>query len=307
MAPPYDLRRLELLQRVAEHGSLSAAAFALHFTPSAVSQQMSQLELEVGLPLLERHSRGVRLTEAGVVLLRHAERALAHLEAARAELATLGERLAMGAFTSAWGELVPRAAARFRAEHPGVALALHELEPREGIAAVRGGEIQLAVIFEPSAADPAQLAAVELEPLASDELVAVLPAGHPRAATGRPEGAAPPGGSPGQVGLADLAGEAWVLPTGACGVQVRQACAAAGFSPRVAWESGDYAAVLGFVAAGGAVALVPRLALGPPRADVAVRRLAGEAPARRISAARAGTPSAAADAMVGVLRDVLAA
>jgi DNA-binding transcriptional LysR family regulator len=291
VAPPYDLRRLELLQRVAEHGSLSGAAFALHFTPSAVSQQMSQLELEVGLPLLERHSRGVRLTEAGAVLLRHAERALAHLEAARAELSTLGERLAMGAFTSAWGELVPRAAARFRSEHPGVALALHELEPREGVAAVRTGELQLAVIFEPSAADPAQLAAVALEPLARDELVAVLPAGAPE----------------GPVRLTALADRAWVLPTGACGIQVRQACEAAGFAPRVAWESGDYAAVLGFVAAGGAVALVPRLALGPPRGDVAVRPLAGEAPARRLSVARAATPSPAVDAMVGVLRDVLAA
>ena len=88
--------------------------------------------------LLERHSRGVRLTEAGAVLLRHAERALAHLEAARAELATLAERLAVGAFGSAWGDVVPRAAARFRAEHPDVALTLHELEPREGVAAVRG-------------------------------------------------------------------------------------------------------------------------------------------------------------------------
>lgn len=289
MAAPYDLRRLELLGRVAEHGSLSAAAFALHLTPSAVSQQMAQLEAEAGMRLLERHSRGVRLTEAGTVLLRHAERALAHLEAARAELAALGGRLSMGAFGSAWGDVVPRAAARFRAEHPDVLLTLHELEPREGVAAVRGGELELAVIFEPSAADPAQLAGVEVEPLAADELVAVLPAG---AATG-------------PVELAELAGEAWVLPTGACGEQVRAACRAAGFEPRVAWESGDYGAVLGFVAAGEAVALVPRLALASARRDVALRRLAGEPPARRISVARRRTP--AADAMVSVLRDVLAA
>lgn len=286
-----NLTRLETFVEVVRHGTFAGAAAALSFTPSAVSQQMAQLEAEVGMRLLERHSRGVRLTDAGAVLLRHAERALAHLEAARAELATLAERLAVGAFGSAWTDVVPRAAARFRAEHPEVALTLHELEPREGVAAVRAGELQLAVIFEPSAADPAQLAAVELEPLARDELVAVMPAGA---------GAGP-------VHLSALAGESWVLPTGACGEQVRAACRAAGFEPRAAWESGDYTAVLGFVATGAAVALVPRLALAAARADVAVRRLAGEAPARRISVARGAARPPAADAMVGVLRDVLAA
>ena len=298
MAAPYDLRRLEVLQRVAEHGSFSAAAFELRYTPSAVSQQMALLEHEVGMRLLERHSRGVRLTDAGRVLLGHAERALAHMEAARAELASLAElphgRLALGAFGSAWGDLVPKAAARFRDAHPDVALALREVEPREGIAAVRSGELQLAVIFEPNAADPGHLASVEVEPLAADALVAVLPAAHPLAA--EPD-----------VALGALATETWVLATGACGEQVREACRAAGFEPRVAYESGDYTAVLGFVATGAAVALVPRLALAGARRDIAVRPLAGAGPVRRISVARpaARDRPPAADAMVAVLRGLL--
>jgi DNA-binding transcriptional LysR family regulator len=293
--PLLDLRRLQVLRHVAEHGSFSAAAFALRYTPSAVSQQMALLEQEAGVPLLERHSRGVRLTAAGTALLRHAEAAVGHMEAARAELDALAGldrgRLSMAAFGSAWSDLVPRAVAAFQRAHPEVELTLSEAAPREGIAAVRAGELDLALVFEPSGADPAHRAAVRLEPVAEDPLHVVLPAGHRLAR--RPA-----------VALADLAAERWALPTDACADQVTGACAEAGFTPAAAFASGDYASVQGFVAAGDAVALVPGLAAARGRPDLVVRPLAGAAPVRSISVARpaAGHRVPAARAMVDALR-----
>src|SRR3954447_26256207 len=139
--PLLDLRRLEVLRHVADHGSFSAAAFALRYTPSAVSQQMALLEQEAGVPLLERHSRGVRLTSAATALLRHAEAAVGHMRAAREELDELAGlrrgRLAVAAFGSAWSDLVPRAVAAFQRAHAEVELVLSEADPRESLGAVR--------------------------------------------------------------------------------------------------------------------------------------------------------------------------
>ena len=293
--PLLDLRRLEVLRHVAAHGSFSAAAFALRYTPSAVSQQMALLEQEAGVPLLERHSRGVRLTPAGTALLRHAEAAVGHMQAAREELDALAGlrrgRLAMAAFGSAWSDLVPRAVAAFQRRHAEVELALSEADPRDGVAGVRTGELDLALVFEPNGADPAHRSAVRVEPVADDPLVGVLPAGHRLAR--RPA-----------IALADLAAERWALPTDACAAQVTDACATAGFTPDAAFASADYAAVQGFVAAGDAVALVPALAAARGRADLVARPLAPPGPVRRIAVVRpaAGDRVPAAAAMVASLR-----
>ena len=293
--PLLDLRRLEVLRHVAEHGSFSAAAFALRYTPSAVSQQMALLEQEAGVPLLERHSRGVRLTPAGAALLRHAEAAVGHMKAAREELDALAGlrrgRLAMAAFGSAWGDLVPRAVAAFQRAHADVELALSEADPRESVAGVRAGELDLALVFEPNGADPAHRSAVRADPVAEDPLVVVLPAGHRLAR--RPA-----------IALADLAGERWALPTDACAEQVTGACAAEGFTPAAAFASADYAAVQGFVAAGDAVALVPALAAARGRPDLVVRPLAANGPVRVIAVVRpaGGDRAPAAAAMLDALR-----
>jgi DNA-binding transcriptional LysR family regulator len=293
--PLLDLRRLEVLREVAAHGSFSAAAFALRYTPSAVSQQMALLEQEAGVPLLERHSRGVRLTPAGDTLLRHAEAAVGHMRAAREELDALAGlrrgRLATAAFGSAWSDLVPRAVATFQRAHPEVELVLSEADPRESLAALRAGGLDLALVFEPNAADPSHRAAVRVESLAEDPLVVVLPAGHRLAR--RPA-----------VALADLAAERWALATDACAEQTIGACAAAGFTPEAAFASGDYAAVQGFVAAGHAVALVPALAAAHGRADIVVRPPAGDGPVRTIAVAAplAGHRVPVAAAMVDALR-----
>ena len=295
--PLLDLRRLEVLRHVAEHGSFSAAAFALRYTPSAVSQQMALLEQEAGVPLLERHSRGVRLTAAGTALLRHAGAAVAHMEAAREELDALAGRragrLALAAFGSAWSDLVPRAVAAFQRGHPEVELTLSEADPaRRCRGRARRARSTSPSSSRPNGADPAHLAAVRLEPVAEDPLLAVLPARHRLARRAA-------------IALGDLAGERWALPTDACAAQVTGACAAAGFTPPAAFASGDYAAVQGFVAAGGAVALVPALAAAWSRADLAVRPLAGRGPVRTIAVAvpAAGHRVPAAAALVEALRE----
>src|SRR5919202_6553159 len=130
-----DVRRLRVLREVAARGSFSAAAEALHFTQSAVSQQIAALEREAGMPLVDRSARGVRLTHAGEVLVGHAEAILARLGEAEAELEALaglrGGRVRMAAFESAAASLMPLAIASFRAAHPGVELSLIMAEPED--------------------------------------------------------------------------------------------------------------------------------------------------------------------------------
>src|ERR671921_740533 len=119
-----DVRRMKVLREVAARGSFSAAAEALSFTQSAVSQQVAALEREAGAVRVERSARGVRLTEAGEAVLRHADAILAKLSEAEAELEAIaglrGGRLRMAAFESAAASLMPPAIAAFRSEHPGV-------------------------------------------------------------------------------------------------------------------------------------------------------------------------------------------
>src|SRR6185503_21340712 len=130
-----DVRRMRVLREVAARGSFSAAAEALSFTQSAVSQQVAALEREAGAVLVERSARGVRLTEAGEAVVRHADAILARLGEAEAELQAIaglrGGRLRMAAFESAAASLMPLAIAAFRVEHPGVELSLIVTEPEQ--------------------------------------------------------------------------------------------------------------------------------------------------------------------------------
>src|SRR5215475_12254314 len=128
-----DVKRMRILKEVAHRGSISAAAEALSYTQSAVSQQIAALEAETGLALLERHPRGVSLTAAGQTLVGHADGILTRLEAAEEAMEAIagvrGGRLRMASFPSAGATLMPRAIAEFRAAHPGVELSLAEGEP----------------------------------------------------------------------------------------------------------------------------------------------------------------------------------
>src|SRR4051812_3355823 len=295
-----DVRRLRVLRAVAEHGTFAAAAVELQYTPSAVSQQIAALEREAGTTLVHRGPRGARLTQAGAVLDRHAAVVLGQLAAARAELDDLqrlrGGSLRVAAFESAWTALLPAAVSAFRARHPEVDLHLAEEDPVEAVAAVRAGACDLAVAFEPNALDAAALDGLHRTEIVQDPLWAVLPATHPLAAGDGTDG-------PDPIALGDLAGEPWVAPTAFCAGVVRRACMAAGFEPDIVFQSADYGAVQGFVAAGAGVALVPYLAL-TTRAGAVAQPLAGTSrPARTLVAvtAAAGPRPAAAEAMVDVL------
>jgi DNA-binding transcriptional LysR family regulator len=137
-----DVRRMRVLREVAARGSFSAAADALAYTQSAVSQQIAALEREAGTTLVERNARGVRLTDAGRALVEHADAILARLSDAEAELEAIaglrGGRLRLAAFPSAGASIMPEAIARFRERHPAVDLTLEPAEPGPALNRLRG-------------------------------------------------------------------------------------------------------------------------------------------------------------------------
>jgi len=289
--------RLKILNEVAHRGSFSAAADALDYTQSAVSQQIAALEAEAGMTLLQRHPRGVSLTAAGQTLVGHAEGILARLESAEAALGAIaglrGGRLRMASFPTAGATLMPLAIATFRARYPQVELTLTEGEPEQIAPRLRAGELDLALLFEfgDGAAAQDELTRVEL---LADPLYLALPGEH-RLAKRR------------KLRLEDLREEAWVQTSSAspCARHVVRSCHAAGFEPNVAFESDDYQTVQGLVAAGVGVALIPELALTVVRGGIAIRALSPHPPVRQVIAA---TPAGArllpaAPAMLAVLSE----
>lgn len=296
-----DIRRMRVLREVAAQGSFSAAAEALAYTQSAVSQQIATLERETGTTLVERGARGVRLTDAGRALVAHADVILARLADAEAELEAIAGlragRLRVVSFPSAGATIMPPAMARFRAAHPAVELTLRPAEPADGMSMVRAGEADVALTIEPPESCAIPVDGIERIVLLEDPMFAVLPAGHRLAGRRR-------------LKLTDLAAESWILGSGAGSCPdaqiVLNACHAAGFEPDVAFRSDDYAAIQGFVAAGVGLSVIPDLALVTVREDVVVRALGPGAPCRMIVAATlaAGWDSPARGAMLEILREV---
>jgi DNA-binding transcriptional LysR family regulator len=296
-----DVRRLRVLREVAAQGSFSAAAEALSYTQSAVSQQIAALEREAGLQLVERSARGVTLTDAGRALVAHADAIIARLADAEAELHAIaglrGGRLRLAAFPSACSTLMPLAVARFRGRHPGVELSLRPADPDDAVALLRGGEVDIALSIITTfgaAADPD----LDVAELLDDPMYIMLPRDHPLAGRAR-------------IRLADLADEPWMIGTaGTCPDTsiFLHACQAAGFSPNIAFNLDDYNAIQGFVAAGMGVSFIPDLALINVRDDIVVRSLGARPPVRRIVATTLADSfrSPAKQAMVEVLAEVSA-
>ncbi len=290
-----NVGRLKILKEVAYRGSFSAAADALSYTQSAISQQMAALEAETGMTLLERHPRGVTLTAAGQTLVGHAEGILARLEAAEASLSAIaglrGGRLRVASFPTAGATLMPLAIATFRASYPGVELTLAEGEPEQIAPRLRAGELDLALLFEFSDETLPVHDITRIELLA-DPMHLALPRKHRLAERER-------------IRLEDLAGEAWVQTSRAspCARHVVRSCHAAGFEPNVAFESDDYQTVQGLVAAGVGVALIPELALSVVREGIVIRALSPTPPTRQVVAAvPAGARLVpAAPVMLGIL------
>jgi DNA-binding transcriptional LysR family regulator len=293
-----NVRRLRVLSEVAARRSFSAAAEALRLTQSAVSQHVAALEREVGLPLVERGTRPVELTEAGHALTRHAAGIVARLDGAEQELGEIAGRrrgrLRFGSIPTALATLVPPAFARFRRRHPEVTLTVVDDHLQRLLPRLEAGELDLALIYDHEALS--EIAARDLEriPLLDDAFRAVLPAGHRLARRRRP------------LELQHLAREPWIggAPTSAWFRVVAHACRLAGFAPNVGFASDDYVAIQALSAAGLGVSVLPGLAVVHPLPGVEVRTLRSGAPIRHISAARPpdGYHGPAVTAMVDSLR-----
>lgn len=292
-----NVARLRVLREVAYRGSFSAAAEALSYTQSAISQQVAALEAEAGTTLLERHPRGVTLTAAGQTLVAHAEGILARLEAAEEAMSAIaglrGGRLRMASFPTAGATLMPLAIATFRARYPDVELTLAEGEPEDIAPRLRAGELDLALLFEFDGQTPLQGDMTRVV-LLQDPMHLALPSDHRLAH--RPE-----------IALSELDSDAWVQTSRSspCAQQVMRSCHAAGFEPNVAFESDDYQTVQGLVAAGVGVALIPQLALSAVRENIVIRTLSPAPPVRSVIAA---APSGArlvpaAPAMLSILHE----
>jgi DNA-binding transcriptional LysR family regulator len=294
-----NLARLQVLCEVVNRGSFSAAAEALSYTQSAVSQSIARLESETGTTLVVRDRRGIRPTAAGETLVSHAETIFAQVEAAEAELtAVVGGRagkLRVASFPSAGATLMPLAVARFRQAQPDVALTLAEGEPEDIGPRVRAGEFDLALLFEFPGVRERPGAGLRTVTLLEDPMHVALPVEHPLV-------------SKPALSLADLADQHWVQTSAAspCARHVVRSCLAAGFEPYVAFESDDYEVIQGLVAAGVGVALIPRLALTNVHPGIVVRSLAPQSPTRKVTAATmSGAAMApAAKRMIAVLREV---
>lgn len=295
-----NVGRLNVLSEVVRRGSFSAAAEALSYTQSAVSQAVARLEDEVGAALVIRDRRGVRPTAAGATLVEHAESIFAQIEAAEEDLAAVlgvrGGRLRVASFPSAGATLMPLAVALFRRGHPDVTLTLAEGEPEEIAPRVSAGEFDLALLFRFPGVREQLARGLRVVTLLEDPMRVALPAEHPL--VDKPA-----------LTLADLSQEDWVQTAASspCARHVVRLCLAAGFEPRVSFESDDYETVQGLVAAGVGVALIPRLALTRVHPRIIVRDLSPRSPAREVVAATMAGPGVApaARTMIKILADVV--
>jgi DNA-binding transcriptional LysR family regulator len=294
-----DVRRMRVLREVSQRGSFSAAADALAYTQSAVSQQIAALEREAGTKLVERNARGVRMTDAGRALVEHADAILARLADAEAELEAIaglrGGRLRLASFPSAGATIMPESIARFRERHPAVELTLEPAEPEPSIVKLRSGEVDL-VLDITAGFRPPRDDVIERVHLLDDPMYVALPAGHGLAHKRN-------------LKLEELAEESWILgTTGSCpdaSIFLRS-CQLAGFEPNVTFNSDDYFAIQGFVAAGMGASFIPDLALISLRDDIVVRSLGSKPPVRVIWAAtlKDSYCSPAKQAMLEVLIEV---
>jgi DNA-binding transcriptional LysR family regulator len=249
-----DVNGLRVIRAIGDEGGFTAAADRLGYSQPAVSQLVRRLERRLGTALVEKSGRSVRLTQAGQVLARHAVTVLGAIDAAEEEVAAIAGlragRVRVMAFPSSSATVVPHALASLRAAHPDLTVSFAEAEPPESLAALRAGDCDVAVAFTypGTDSDRADLGGLTSVALLDDEVQVALPAGHAlndRAA----------------VALSDLSTETWIAGCPQCRGHLLALAGAEGFEPRVDYATDDYVAVLGLVAAGLGVALIPGLVL----------------------------------------------
>ena len=280
--------RLRILREVSLRGTIAAAAEALYLTPPAVSHQLVVLEREIGVPLLKRTPRSVRLTDAGRRLVAHAETILAECETAvadaQATAAAVSGTVRLSVFQTAAQSVALPALVALRRDHPELEVLTSDFEPARGIPALKAGQLDIALSsewdFVPVPPDPG----IDRHDLFSEPVVALLPRGHRLAG--------------GPVRLRDLLAENWCIAgeTASSRQAVERVAQAAGFEPRVVFESNYFRAIGSAVEAGLGVGIAPRMTdlrgldlvvapLTEPKMErrvyAAVRKGSGGAPAIR--------------------------
>ncbi|MGW2600774.1 LysR family transcriptional regulator [Streptomyces klenkii] len=269
-----DLARLRALHAVSVHGSVSAAATALGYTPSAVSQAVTKLERETRTALLERRGRGVALTDEGRHLASTAQQLLALVERAETELEERrgrpAGRLVVGAFPSAARGLLPGVLARLARDHPALDARLVEIDPHLSVDLVSQGVLDLAVVHDWDIAPLAPPEGLEQVLIGEDRCDVLVPEGHPLA--GRA-----------MLDRSDLPHQRWICqpPGTVCHDWLVRTLRADGHEPDLAYQAAENHTHIALVAAGLGIALMPRLGRGAlpegvravPLDPVPVRRL----------------------------------
>ena len=315
-----DVTRLRVLVAVARHGSVTAAAHALNYAQPSVSHHLARLEAETGTKLVQRAGRGIRLTDAGRLLAERAAEVIGRLDAAENELAVYSGmragRLRLAAFPSALGTIVPAAASMLRERQPSVDLRLTEAEPPEAVRMLRAGYVDVALVFRhepegdgagPGAAtsvtagvraegadddlgdgEPAPVAPGDIREqlLLSEPVHLIMPSAPP---SGGEPLIAPTVTEIWPADLARLSAQRWIAGCDRCREHLLRQCAAAGFTPKIAFTTDDFVAVQALVMVGLGVATLPALALRAAR-NPGVRTVRLRGTRRSVVAVRYGEP-----------------
>jgi DNA-binding transcriptional LysR family regulator len=265
-----DLHRLRLLHELHARGTIAAVADALRYTPSAVSQQLAVLEREASVPLLERQGRGVRLTDAALVLVRHADVLLERAGLAESDLAAATGKVAgrgrIASFQSVALRIAVPAMRALTREAPDLRCELVEAEPEQSLPMLALGDVDLVLADEWQQQPHARPKGVDREDLRRDPVYVILPQRHPSARRHRR-----------RVPLAELAGDAWTTghpDTGWEEVTNRTCRELGGFDPDIRHRTNDAVVSLALVADGQAVTLLPKLVRPEATRGVAVREIA---------------------------------
>jgi DNA-binding transcriptional LysR family regulator len=267
-----DVTRLRVLDAVARHGSVTAAARELHYAQPSVSHHLARLEAETGAQLLQRVGRGIRLTQAGQLLADRAAEIIGRIDAAGAELSahvglTAGH-VRLAGFSSAIGSLLPQAVATLAARHPDLRVTLTDTHPPEALDLLRAGRVDVAIIFRYDDTEP-EPDGVRLHHLLDDPVYLL---------------------STRRVGkLAALRDATWIAGCDRCRSHLLSLCADAGFEPRIAYTSDDMVVMQALVAARLGVTTIPGLALRTHRTDGIVAKELRGSP-RHVYAATYGEP-----------------
>ena len=250
-----NLDRLRALHAVSAHGSIIAAAQTLNVTTSAVSQQLAKLESETGQTLLERHGRGVRLTDAAATLVLRTHRVLSLLEEAEAELeaneTAVAGQVTIAAFATAARGLAPQAIRSLRKNYPQLAITFHEQEPHDSIPRLIRRDVDVIIINDWQNAPIALPEGLTKAPLFDDVADIALPPGHHLAKSKT-------------IKLSDVSGEEWIAwPSGSiCHDFLMHTLRKSGHEPKIAHTAGEYETQLALVAAGLGCCVLPRLGRG---------------------------------------------